>query len=74
MLAKHKSQKEWLDRSQGFDSYLNTMKEHAREMGELSGQFEYAEGWRLHNPIGLCAPDSNPLSELLQPHFYSQKW
>jgi len=66
MLAEHKSQKEWLDRSQGFDSYLNIMKDYARELGELSGRFEYAEGWRRHNPLGFCTPDSNPLVELLQ--------
>jgi len=69
MLAEHKSQKEWLDRSQGFNSYLNTMKEHAREMGKLSGRFDFAEGWRRHNPIGFCTDDSNPLADLLQKYF-----
>jgi LmbE family N-acetylglucosaminyl deacetylase len=64
-LAEHKSQKEWLDRSQGFNSYLNTMKEYSREVGQLSGKFEYAEGWRMHNPLGLCSPGSNPLAEIL---------
>ncbi len=66
VLAEHNSQKEWLDRSQGFDSYLNTMKEYAREVGKSSGRFEFAEGWRRHNPLGFCAPDSNPLVDLLQ--------
>ena len=33
MLAKHKSQKAWLDHSQGFDAYLDIMKSHARELG-----------------------------------------
>src|SRR5690349_15249729 len=37
MLACHQSQKEWLDVSQGFDSYLDTMKELMREVGRLSG-------------------------------------
>ncbi|MFC2125624.1 PIG-L deacetylase family protein [Bacteroidota bacterium] len=73
MLASHKSQKEWLDRSQGFDSYLITMKEHAKEVGELSDRFEFSEGWRKHNPTGFCASDSNPLAELLQSYFHARR-
>lgn len=65
ILAEHKSQKEWLDRSQGFNSYLNTMKQYARQVGELSGRFEFAEGWRRHNALGFCAPDANPLIDLI---------
>jgi len=69
MLAEHKSQKNWLDRSQGFDSYLNTMKEHARELGDLSGKFEFAEGWRRHNPIGFCSAKANPIADLLHEYY-----
>ena len=47
-------------RSQGLDAYLNTMKELAREMGAMSEKFEFAEGWRRHNPLGLCDPDAHP--------------
>jgi LmbE family N-acetylglucosaminyl deacetylase len=65
MLAQHRSQKEWLDRSQGLDAYLETMREHARQVGELSGRFELAEGWRRHNPLGLCSPGADPLGKLL---------
>lgn len=65
MLAEHKSQKEWLDRSQGLDAYLHTMKDFARELGAESARCEFAEGWRRHNPLGLCAPDANPLVEIL---------
>ena len=72
MLAEHKSQKEWLDRSQGFDAYLDIMKEHGREVGNMSKQFGYAEGWRQHNPLGLCAADSNPLADLL-PEYYLKR-
>ena len=68
MLAEHRSQKEWLDRSQGFDAYLDTMKVFAREMGTLSTRYEFAEGWRRHNPIGLCGVDANPLVTLLGKH------
>ena len=73
MLAEHKSQKNWLDVSQGFDSYLNTMKHFGREMGQLSGQFEYAEGWRRHNPLGFCTVDANPLADLLHKYYYEVK-
>jgi N-acetylglucosamine malate deacetylase 1 len=61
MLACHKSQKEWLDKSQGLDSYLETMRQLMRETGHMSGHFEYAEGWRRRNPLGFCAADSNPI-------------
>lgn len=67
LLALHASQKEWLDRSQGFDSYLETMDSHAREAGALSGRFRFAEGWRRHNPLGLCALGLDPLKTLLGP-------
>ena len=65
MLAEHRSQKEWLDYSQGLDAYLDTMRQHAREMGALSACCEYAEGWRRHNPLGLCAAGADPLAETL---------
>ena len=66
MLAAHRSQKEWLDRSQGFDSYLHTMRDLGRELGGWSGRCEYAEGWRRHNPLGLCAAGGDPLVDLLE--------
>jgi len=66
MLATHRSQKEWLDRSQGFDSYLHTMRDLACELGEATGSCEYAEGWRRHNPLGLCSSGADPLVDLLR--------
>jgi LmbE family N-acetylglucosaminyl deacetylase len=65
MLAEHKSQKEWLDHSQGLNVYLNVMKDFAREMAALSARCEFAEGWRRHNPLGLCAIHADPLAEIL---------
>ena len=64
MLAKHRSQKEWLDVSQGLDSYLNTMEEQCARIGEMSGKYDYAEGWSRHLHQGYCNLDANPLSEL----------
>jgi LmbE family N-acetylglucosaminyl deacetylase len=65
VLACHQSQKQWLDESQGMDSYLQTMREGSAEVGKMSGAFRYAEGWRKHLHWGFCGPDDNPLREAL---------
>ena len=65
MLAMHESQKSWLDRTQGFDSYLATMQGIAAEVGSMSGRFRYAEAWRRHAHVGFRRDDGNPLAELL---------
>ena len=65
MYACHASQKEWLDKSQGFDSYLDTMEDAARQVGAMSGRFPAAEGWRRHSHMGFSAADRDPLGEIL---------
>ncbi|MCM8769178.1 MAG: PIG-L family deacetylase [Candidatus Omnitrophica bacterium] len=65
MLAFHRSQKEWLDISQGLGAYLNAMVEISQEIGRLSKKFPYAEGWRRHLHLGFCGPDDDPLAEAL---------
>jgi LmbE family N-acetylglucosaminyl deacetylase len=67
MLACHASQKEWLDESQGIDSYLTQMEEMAREMGRKSGRFAAAEGWTRHLHLGYCGPEDDPLAAALGP-------
>jgi len=62
-LAEHRSQKEWLDVSQGVDAYLTTMEGQAAQVGEMCGRFRYAEGWRRHSHLGFCAEDADPLVE-----------
>ena len=64
-LAAHKSQKDFLDATQGMDSYLNTMDELSQGVGKLSGQFEYAEGWRRHLHLGFSGTEQDPLAEAL---------
>lgn len=64
-LAAHTSQKQWLDASQGMDSYLITMDGLSKEVGAMSGKFEYAEGWRRHSHLGYAATDSDPLADAL---------
>lgn len=65
MLAHHRSQKEWLDQTQGMDAYLDTMQALGREVGALSGRFEYAEGWRRRLHWGLASRPADPLSAAL---------
>jgi hypothetical protein len=64
-LAAHESQKHWLDVSQGMDSYLVSMNEASRAVGKLSGQFEFAEGWRRHLHLGFSAAEIDPLKDAL---------
>jgi LmbE family N-acetylglucosaminyl deacetylase len=61
MLGSHKSQREWLDLSQGPDSYLAAMESMARQVGVDSSRFTFAEGWRRHSFLGFCAEGDNPL-------------
>lgn len=66
MLAKHTSQRTWLDESQGLDSYLDTMTKLDEEVGKMTGLYKYAEGWRRHLHMGFCDPDFDPLRESLK--------
>ncbi len=65
MLALHESQKQWLDESQGLDSYLQTLRDLDAEVGRMSKRFSFAEGWRRHLHLGFCDPDYDPVSTLL---------
>jgi LmbE family N-acetylglucosaminyl deacetylase len=64
-LAQHRSQKEWLDASQGLNSYLDTMESLSREVGRMSRRFTQAEGWRRHLHLGFSVADWDPLGEAL---------
>jgi len=66
MLALHKSQREWLDATQGMGSYVESMADVSRAIGSRYGECEYAEGWRRHNAMGYCAPDFAPLQSILR--------
>ena len=70
MLACHKSQKEWLDKSQGMGAYLHTMQELGREMGELTGSYTYAEGWRKRLHLGFARASFAPLESVLSSYTY----
>jgi LmbE family N-acetylglucosaminyl deacetylase len=66
MLACHESQKSWLDRSQGMDSYLQSMKDLTREVGSMSGKYRHAEGWRRQSHLGYSSKDGDPIRDLLR--------
>lgn len=64
VLASHRSQRQWLDDSQGLDSYLTTMREMCGIVGKPYG-LAAAEGWRRHLPLGFCDDEFDPLRETL---------
>jgi LmbE family N-acetylglucosaminyl deacetylase len=72
-LAAHKSQQDWLDASQGMNSYLRAMEEFSLEVGRMSKRFRLAEGWRRHLHLGFCGPDADPLKGALQRDFIVNK-
>lgn len=64
-LAAHASQKEWLDVSQGMESYLISLDEGDAQVGQWSGRFTKAEGWTRHLHLGFGAEADDPLQEAL---------
>lgn len=68
-LAAHRTQQEWLDVSQGMNSYLRAMEEASLAIGEMSGRFKHAEGWRRHSHLGFSSTDINPLRDALGNNF-----
>lgn len=65
MLARHHSQKAWLDKTQGMGAYLSCMVDMNREVGKMSGCFEFAEGWRRRLHLGFSTEEMDPLSAAL---------
>ncbi len=65
MLACHKSQKEWLDESQGHDNYIHLMDDMCGKVGARSGAFTFAEGWIRHLHLGFGPEDFDPLRAAL---------
>ena len=64
-LAAHASQKDWLDKSQGMDSYLHTLDKMSAEVGALSGKYQLAQGWSRHLHLGYSATNIDPLRSAL---------
>lgn len=72
MLAKHDTQKAWLDASQGMDSYLLEMEAMSRQVATTApgSRFEYAEGWRRHSHLGFGPAGLDPLQAALGPAYW----
>jgi LmbE family N-acetylglucosaminyl deacetylase len=64
-LAAHKSQQNWLDVSQGMNSFLLAVEDMLLAVGRMSKKFKYAEGWRRHLHFGFCGPEADPLATAL---------
>src|SRR5258706_1083657 len=62
MLARHKSQREWLKQHHGIDDYLAMMERWTREVGRRAG-VELAEGFRRYK--GHPYPQTGLLEELV---------
>jgi LmbE family N-acetylglucosaminyl deacetylase len=72
-LAAHRSQQNWLDVSQGLNSYLLAMEDMSREVGRMSKKFQHAEGWRRHLHFGFCRPEADPLAAALGKNYLINK-
>lgn len=68
-LAAHRTQQEWLDVSQGMNSYLRAMDEASLAVGKMSHRFKHAEGWRRHSHLGFCGEATDPLRDALGRNF-----
>ena len=73
MLRRHKSQKAWLDVSQGMDSYLTIMRGYSAEVARWTGKrsWKYAEGFQRHCHLGFAAEEKDPLREILAKYVYA---
>ena len=64
-LTAHASQQDWLNVSQGMNSYIKAGEEVSRMLGKLSEKFKFAEGWRRHLHFGFSSKELDPLKEAL---------
>ena len=69
-LACHASQKEWLDKTQGQESYLKTMDGFSLALGKRTKKFQHAEGWTRHLHYGFGAESDDPLRKVLGQRYF----
>jgi hypothetical protein len=72
-LAAHKSQQNWLDVSQGMNSFLLAAEDLSLAVGRLSKKFKYAEGWRRHLHYGFSGQETDPLAKALGKNYLLNK-
>jgi LmbE family N-acetylglucosaminyl deacetylase len=66
VLSLHASQKDWLDATQGMESYVRTMENLGEELGSWLGLSGLWEGWRQRVHLGYGPQGWDPLGEALQ--------
>jgi N-acetylglucosamine malate deacetylase 1 len=65
MLDCHKSQQQWLQATQGMNSYLQAMLELGEEVAKLANlDCKAAEGWQKHLHLGFGTSEYDPLAQL----------
>ncbi len=65
-LEQHQSQQNWLDSTQKMNSYVQSMIDTSRFMGDMSnGGITYGEGWRRHLHYGFGPKEFDPLRDAL---------
>jgi N-acetylglucosamine malate deacetylase 1 len=72
-LACHASQKEWLDKTQGQESYLQTMEDFSAILGKRTKKFTFAEGWIRHLHYGFGGADDDPLRDVLGKRYLANR-
>ena len=65
-LEAHQSQIEWLEASQGENSFTARMNENSLRVGRMSKTFRHAEGWTRHLALGFCEEEADPLRDILK--------
>ena len=65
LLVCHKSQRDWLDASQGVDSYVDAMMSMSSDVATRAGKSGHAEGWRRRMHLGFCHSGYRPLEAML---------
>ena len=73
-LEAHQSQRTWLASTQKLDAYAREMADSARQVGRMSGRFQYAEGWRRHLHLGFCDPKADPMRDLDKDYLINQRY
>lgn len=66
VLSLHASQKDWLDATQGMESYVKTMEQLGDELGGWLGKTGLWEGWRQRLHLGYGPQGWDPLGDELK--------
>lgn len=73
-LQLHRTQHEWLKETQSMNSIIESMDSSSKTVGEMSGIFTYAEGWRRRLHLGFSGPGFDPLKELGEYYFFNKNY